>query len=65
MAMDGGSLWPGMDGSLSSGRGGSLWAGRIGNAENYRTAINTVKRFSKRKDLHNLTFKLPEPYRVY
>ena len=30
MAMDGGSLWPGMDGSLSSGRGGSLWAGRSG-----------------------------------
>jgi hypothetical protein len=30
MTLDGGSLWAGMDGSLSSGRGGSLWAGRGG-----------------------------------
>ena len=30
MVLDGGSLWTGMDGSLSSGRGGSLWTGMDG-----------------------------------
>jgi hypothetical protein len=28
--MEGGSLWTGMTGSLSSGRGGSLWSGAGG-----------------------------------
>jgi hypothetical protein len=42
-------------------------SGRIGNAENYRTAINAIKRFSKGEDLHfeDINYKWLTDFEAY